>query len=406
MSFRKRFAGASVLVAAASALVLLATCSSGSRQSASGVEVVHMPAGTARYFPGEAPFAVGAIPDAVLHDSQRDKDVTMAVEYPSRGGPYPVIIFSHAYGSSKDAYTPLTEYWVGHGYICIRPSHADAGVIRVPLLPRPEPARERGRNRTRSRGNATVRTEPPRPAPETLWQGQTTADWANRARDISFIIDSIGDLEQKYPELAGKIDRTKIGVGGDNYGAFTAMLVAGMTSFKTTPPLHPADSRVRAALAMSPQGVSDVLGLTPDSWRDVKIPMMFMTGSLDRGLGENGDPKWRHDAFADSPAGDKYFISFTGASQKTFAGGVGAISDSEIYRGRPQTDVYGNPINTPPPMRSATVMNPGRRIFGSVEMASIGFWDAYLKNDSNAKEYLNDPAFPTLNGGAVVVERK
>ncbi len=406
MSFRSVFAVRTGVIAAAVALALLAACSSGGRPTR-GVEVTHMPAGTAKYLPGESPFAVGAIPDARLHDPQRDKDVTMAVEYPTRGGPYPVIVFSHAYGSSKDAYAALTEYWVGHGYICIRPSHADAGAIREAFMPQLETGRERGRQGRNRTGGAEVRREPPQPAPEARWQAQTPGDWMSRARDIGFIIDSIGDLEQKYPELAGKVDRTRVGVGGDNYGAFTAMLVAGMTSFKSRPPLHPVDNRVRAALAMSPQGVSDALGLTPESWRDVRIPVMFMTGTLDRGLGENGDPKWRREPFAYSPAGDKYFLSFAGASQRTFAGGVGPISDAEIYRARPQTDVYGNPINTPPPTsRSSPIMNASRRIFGSIEMASVAFWDAYLKNDSNAREYLNDPALKSLNGGGVVVERK
>jgi dienelactone hydrolase len=407
MSNRRSF-GRALTMGAAAALVLLTACSSGgSQQGRRGVEVIQMPAGTAKYFPGESPFAVGAIPDAVLHDPQRNRDVAMAVEYPTRGGPYPVIVFSHAYGSSKDGYVALTEYWVGHGYICIKPSHADAGAIREAFMPRPEAGRERGRQGRNRNSGAEVRNEPPRPPPESQWAAQTSADWMNRARDISFIVESIGDLEQKYPELAGKIDRTRVGVGGDNYGAFTAMLVAGMTSFKATPPLHPANNRVLAALAMSPQGASEALGLTPESWRDVKVPAMFMTGTLDRGLGEDGDPKWRHDPFAYSPAGDKYFLSFTGASRRTFAGVLAPISDSEVYRGRPQTDVYGNPVNTPAPTsRGSSIIGASRRIFGSIEMASLAFWDAYLKNDSNAREYLNDPALLTLNGGGVVVERK
>lgn len=398
-----RIFGARGAILVASTLALLAGCSS--PRTTPGVEITTMPMGTAKYTPGESPFAVGAIPEAVLHDASRNKDVSMSIEYPGRGGPYPVIVFSHAYGSSKDAYVTLTEYWVGHGYVCIKPSHADANAIREAFMPRPERGAQRGRESRRNRSAVEVTKEPPQPAPEERWKSATPADWEGRARDVDFVIDSIPALEQKYPELAGKIDRTKIGVGGDNYGAFTAMLVAGMTSFKTNPPLHPANSQVRALLAMSPQGVSDIFGLTPQSWADVKIPAMFITGSQDRGLGENGDPKWRHDPFGYSPAGDKYFVSFNGASDRTFSGQMGPIADSEVYR-RPQTDAYGRPVASPEPMQRRGSIMSGGRILGSIEMATIGFWDAYLKGDPNAKEYLNDPAFNSLNGGGVTVERK
>ncbi len=391
---------AAVVVAA---LTLLVACSS--PRTTPGVEITTTPLGTAKYMPGESPFAVGAIPDAVLHDSARNKDVAMAIDYPTRGGPYPVIVFSHAYGSSKDAYAALTEYWVGHGYVCIKPNHADAGAIREAFMPRPERGAQRGRESRRNRSSVEVSKEPPQPAPEERWKAATATEWENRVGDLSFVIDSLAALEQKYPELAGKMDRTRIGVAGDNYGAFTAMLVAGMTSFKTTPPLHPANLQVRALLAMSPQGVSDVLGLTAESWRDLKVPAMFMTGNQDRGLGENGDPKWRHDPFAYSPAGDKYFISFNGASDRTFSGEMGPIGDSEVYR-RPQTDAYGRPISAPEPSQRRGNIMTGGRVLGSIELASIGFWDAYLKNDANAKEYLNDPAFKSLNGGGVTVEKK
>lgn len=398
------------------AVAVMAACSSAppQQQPGRGVEVTSM--GGGKYFPGESPFAAGVIPDARIHDAQRSLDVVMTIEYPTRGGAYPVIVFSHAYGSSKDAYVALTEYWVGHGYVCIKPSHSDAGTVREPLRQRPAPGQgeERGRRERESRSSRTpgveVTSVSQQPAPESLWQTQTAADWQNRTRDITLILDSIGQLEQKYPELAGKIDHARIGVGGDSYGAFTTMLLSGMTSFKTNPPLHPTDPRIRAALAISPQGASEVFGLTPESWRDVRIPMMFLTGSADRGLGEYGDPKWRHDPFAYSPAGDKYFISFAGARHSTFAGNSGVISDSEVMRNsRPQVDPWGNPVAMPASSstgRGISGVQSRRRILGSIQLTTIAFWDAYLKNDANALDYLKSDAFMSMNGAGMTVERK
>src|SRR5689334_14703076 len=84
-----------------------------------------------RYHSEGGDYPVGAIPNGVLHDAQRNKDIDVVVEYPSRGeGPFPVIVFSHGFGASNKNYVGLTEYWAGHGYVCIKPGHADAGKLR------------------------------------------------------------------------------------------------------------------------------------------------------------------------------------------------------------------------------------------------------------------------------------
>src|SRR5438046_8489661 len=67
------------------------------------------------FFSSNELFAVGTIPNATLHDKERNKDLAVAMEYPSRGGPYRVIVFSHGYGSAQEGYVALTEYWVGRG---------------------------------------------------------------------------------------------------------------------------------------------------------------------------------------------------------------------------------------------------------------------------------------------------
>jgi predicted dienelactone hydrolase len=369
---------------------------------------------------------VGSIPTAVLHDAQRNRDVEMTIEYPTRGGPYPVIIFSHGYGGTKESYTPLTEYWTSRGYICIKPQHADAGRLREFLHKRAEERRaqlekDRAAGKKPPRRNAQQTADanqPPQPDPlaEAMWSSQTPADWENRARDIAFIIDSLDAIEQKYPEIAGKMQKTNIGVGGHSYGAFTTMLLAGATSSSVTARL--ADPRIKAALAMSPQGTGS-FGLTPESWRNVKIPTMFMTGSLDVG-GPNNDPKWRHEAFQYSPAGDKYFFSFVGGRHMTFTGGVGELTEDDyptmqtVYA--PQTDAMGNPIygggtaqSVRGTSRGETQFLRDRRIFNNARVVSAAFWDTYLKNDTAARDYLK--AGGTLDqsysgGQVIVIERK
>src|SRR5688572_97186 len=54
--------------------------------------------------PGSNP--VGVIPAGagLIRDTKRNKDVPLAIEYPTKPGPHPVIIFSHNYGGMSRGY--------------------------------------------------------------------------------------------------------------------------------------------------------------------------------------------------------------------------------------------------------------------------------------------------------------
>ncbi len=204
--------------------------------------------------------------------------------------------------AAKDSYVALTEYWTAQGYVCIKPNHDDAGALRALFQQRREDMQKR-RDEMRQRGSRQRPDQRSQGAQgpdlsEAMWQSQTPADWRNRVRDITVVIDSLDQLEKKYPELQGKMDHAKIGVAGHSYGAFTAMLIAGARSSAENPPQDLADPRVHAVIAMSPQGVDPHLGLTPESWANVRVPIMYMTGSNDRS-GQAHDAAWRRDPFMD-----------------------------------------------------------------------------------------------------------
>ena len=187
------------------------------------------------------PSPVGVIPTTLLRDAQRNKDLDVSISYPTRGTALPVIIFSHGYGSSNRAYEPLVAHWTSHGYVVIRPSHT----------PTPAPCARRcgnwaERREQREQGRRERRPAPtpeeqqqqaqfrPNP-PESIWEKEREPQWRYCARDITLIIDSLAELEQRFPELKGKMDTKKIGVGGHSYGAFDALLLAGMKTFGNPP---------------------------------------------------------------------------------------------------------------------------------------------------------------------------
>jgi len=361
-------------------------------------------AGKASLAEGEAS-PVGVIPTALLHDAQRNKDVDVSIEYPTRGGPFPLIILSHAYGGSNRGYESLVANWTSHGYVVIRPAHADAGAMRATP---PRDVAERGEEPRSNRGRAAQAAQQPppfRPNPaEEIWDKEREPQWRDRARDISFVIDSLPGLEERFPELKGKIDRAKIVVAGHSYGAFTAMLVGGMRAGG----LNVADSRVSAILAMSPQGVASNRGLTAESWRDVKVPAMFMTGSRDFGAVETETPDWRKTAYENSPAGDKYFVFLPGARTATFTGMAPLMPDQQIVTGTPDLPTRDPRTGQMVSQGMSTVgRNNGsyiseRALFNEIRSIAMTFFDAYLKSEAKAKERLTAGQL----GGGVMVEKK
>jgi predicted dienelactone hydrolase len=290
---------------------------------------------------------IKTIRGTVLHDAKRDKDLHVTIHVPEETGPRPVIVFSHGAGGSGENYGMLLQGWAQHGYVVIAPTHADS----VAMMP------------------AEKRREL-RPADVIVDAVTDVEGWQDRARDLSFVIDSFDELEKRVPELNGRLDRNRIGVAGHSYGAMTATMIAGgkirtklggdLKSF--------ADPRVKAAIEMSGQGEGQ-MGFTDGSWDDLKIPLMVMTGSEDRGA-KGQDPKWRKAPFAHSPAGDKYWVFIDGATHMSFVG-------------RPM-DLIGG-------IRRAGDDRPAKdnkAIFAVIQRATRTFWDAYLKGDDAAKQIL------------------
>ena len=323
------------------------------------------------------PSPVGTIPDVTLKDTARDKEIELTIDYPTRGTNHPLIVLSPGFGGTQEAYVGLSSYWAGSNFVVIRVNHADRTIGVMDAAD--------------------------------VWEMTTAADWKNRVRDISFVLDSLETLAKDYPELEGKIDAAKIAVAGHAYGAHTAMLIGGARTFPGG--VSYADPRVKAIVAMSPEGRSASRGFTSESWLDVRIPALYMTGSLDRGTVEGETPEWRSDAFQLSAAGDKWLVKFEGANHATFAGGAPMIEQiarerakigSATIPGAPDPNDPGD-IGKRPPTRedvmTGTRLQPGnsrterlllkqKEIFANIRGVALTFLDTYLHGDTAARESL------------------
>jgi len=281
---------------------------------------------------------VGAIPDILLRDNDRNKDITLSIDYPTRGGPHPLIVLSPAGVLTNREYVGLSSYWAANDYVVVRMTHPDAR--------------------------------------------------ADRARDVRFVLDSLDTLEQRYPELQGKIDRAHIGVGGHEEGGQTAMEAA-------------ADPRVKAVVAMVPVGGPEV-----------KVPTLFIVPApapppAQAGTNTSSSPPPvvpPPEIFTRMPAGDKWAVIIEGARFQSFTGRLDDVTRAQAMA-RANTGDPFNP-NDNVMTRDGRVITRAdyaamrqQDLFAIVRGSALAFWDAYLKSDAagrTALEKLGDRRGTTL----------
>ena len=182
------------------------------------------PLGVAAAKPG--PFAVEVASYDWL-DKTRDRSVPVKIYFPKTGrGPFPVIIFSHGLGGSRDGYEYLGRHWASHGYVSVHLQHqgSDTAIWKGQARPL-----EALRNSLKDPRNAI-----------------------NRPLDVRFAIDQMEKLNTDRGPLNGRLDLSRIGMAGHSFGAWTALAVIGEVFIgpggrEASLP----DRRVKAAIAMS-----------------------------------------------------------------------------------------------------------------------------------------------------------
>ena len=258
----------------------------------------------------------------------------------------PVIVFSHGAFGSREGYAPLAVFWAERGYVVIQPTHQDSAKKgTVPLLSNPVAFRE----------------------------------WNMRPLEISWVISHLGDIAKEMPGLAAAMDTARIGIAGHSYGAHTVQLLAGATAKAPwSRRQNFQEKRAQAFVMISPQGGGGVFDA--ESFRTLKGPALFITGTKDE-TGRKPHPyTWRLDPFEQSPAGDKTLMLIDGAYHN-----FGGISGAKYPGAGPEDP--------------ATV--------DLVRCMTLAFFDAALKKDKKAADWI-DAATSTghgVPGGAKITQR-
>lgn len=278
-----------------------------------------------------------------LKDSVRSKDLQIRVSYPATGGPYPLIVYSHGLGGSKEAYRPLVDEWVRHGYVVVQPTHADAF----------QNMSEEDRRKLLTKS------------------GKPIGDASQRPKDIVLCLDSIKTIQEKVP---GKINAEKIGMGGHSYGAWTTMSIGGMKAIVGRREFDSSDPRPKCLLLLSPQGTGPAY--PPESFKTLSRPTMTVSGTEDTDpFTASREPIWRTEPYKYQPKGDKWLVWIDSATH-----GLGGISG----RVGPDQDA---------------------KMLASVHLSTLAFWDTYLKGSGNMKA-VSSKNLTSVAGHTVTVSSK
>ncbi len=305
------------------------------------------------YKPGPGPHEVAkAHYDWV--DEARHRPVPVTIYSPKGGeGPFPVIVFSHGLGGSRDGYAYLGRHWASYGYVVVHVQHLGSDE---------EIFKDRGEGKVR----AAIR--------RALADPQTALD---RPADVRFVLDRLAVLNRDEPAFRGRLDLERAGIAGHSFGAWTTLAVAGqITVAPSGRELSFTDPRFKAAIAMSasvpPRREQDAR-----VYRKIEIPCFHMTGTRDDSPVNETRAAERRIPFDRIDGADQYLVTFKDG-------------DHMVFSGRPREMQGGEKDD---------------EFQGLIQMGSIAFWDAYLKGEVEAKAWLAR-GFAGVLGADGVFEKK
>lgn len=274
-----------------------------------------------------------------LYDAARDNRlVKIKVYYPvGVTEKCPVIVWSHGLGGSVDGAAFLSRFIASHGYIIVHVQHHGTD--------------------------------------STLWEGQKGHPWdiirqttiprsatLNRFKDIPFALDYLPTWLKDYPEIEAIADLSTMGMSGHSFGSLTTQVMAGMMFPDEEGKLRRArEERFTSGILYSPGPISH---LSLDDPADINglidLPMLHMTGTDDSSPVEDWDYKKRLVIYEHTVKADKHLLILKDGDHMVFNGSRGKL---------------GQNVNR-------------EKHEGIIKVISLAYWDATLKKDEAAKNWL------------------
>jgi predicted dienelactone hydrolase len=294
-----------------------------------------MPVTLYAYDPLAVDDSVPAAPlDFTVVDARRDRDIPVRVYLPAADATAPVVLFSHGLGGSRENSPYLGEHWSRRGYAVVFMQHAGSD-------------------------DAVWRGKPFPERLEALKAAMGVENFRARVADVPVVLDQLAawNADAKHA-LAQRLDLNHIGMCGHSFGAATTQALAGQR-YPLVGAAH-TDERITAALIFSPN--CPRRGIAPaDAFGSVRVPWMLMTGTRDIAPVGEQTVEGRLEVFPSLPPGAKYELVLEGAQHSAF--GDRPLPGEKLAR------------------------NPNHR--RAILALGTAFWDAYLRDDAAAREWLN-----------------
>ena len=220
-------------------------------------------------------------------DRDRGRELPWRARLPAAPGPWPLLLYSHGLGGSRDGGDVWGDAWRAAGFAVVHLQHPGSDTAAL-------------------RGGASALRDAVKPE-------QLIA----RTADLAFMLDEITRRAQAGQAPWREVRLDAVGLAGHSYGAQTAQAVAGQ---RFAVPAELSEPRVKAFIALSPS--SSRVRLSPQQqFSAVTRPFLAVTGS------DDGDPfgsftsgETRAAVYDGLPPGQRALLWLDGADHMTFAG--------------------------------------------------------------------------------------
>lgn len=238
--------------------------------------------------------AVGAatplvsVKPVVVPAPDRGEDLRVRVSAPTAGRELPVVVFSHGFGQSLDAYAPLADFWASHGFVVVQPTHLDSRTLGLP-------------------------PQDPR----------TPLIWRIRVDDLTRVLEHLDLLQAAVPGLAGRVDHGRVAVAGHSWGGQSVSMLLGARVLDADGGTGEdlSDPRVTAGVLLATPGTggadltpfaAENFGFMNPDFTGLTTPALVIAGDQDQSLLSVRGPDWFTDPYRLSP-GDKSLLTLFGA---------------------------------------------------------------------------------------------
>lgn len=288
--------------------------------------------------PDHEPHKVMIARDTLIDTSRGDRPVKIKIYYPVNHSMthLPVIFWSHGLGGGVDGAAFLSRFMASQGYVMVHVQHD---------------------------GTDT-----------TIWEGKDGHPWdvirntpitrdmtLNRYQDIPFVLDQLPAWMDAHPDIGMHADLSNIAMSGHSFGALTTQVMAGMLF-----PDHEGnlldlhEARFKCGILYSPGSIEHLGEMKPEEiYPEIKIPLFHMTGTEDGSPLSDLGYEIRLVVYENTKT-EKYLLVLKDGDHMVFAGSRGKLGQSK-----------------------------NRNLHeGIIKIASLAYWDAHLKGNEAAKEWL------------------